>query len=88
MYCPVAASIASLVPGYEATALHAIKSVGRACVVISLTINFTIGFSILLSVVVAVILMCLRESNRRSTEEAEKEEAELMEELGSSGEEM
>ena len=57
------------------------------CMVIILTIKF-IGLSILVSVMVTVILMCLRESNRRSTEEAEKEEAELMEELGSSGEEM
>ena len=46
------------------------------------------GFSILVSVVVTVILMCLRESNKRSLEEAEKEEAELLEELGSSEEDM
>lgn len=57
------------------------------CMVIILIIKI-IGLSILVSVMVTVILMCLRESNRRSTEEAEKEEAELMEELGSSGEEM
>lgn len=41
-----------------------------------------------MSVVVTVILMCLRESNKRSLEEAEKEEAELLEELGSSEEDM
>ena len=37
-----------------------------------------------MSVAVTVMIMILRESNRRSTEEAEKEEAELMEELDGS----
>lgn len=45
------------------------------------------GFGILLSVAVTVMIMCIRESNRRATEETEKEEAELLDELAS-GDEM
>lgn len=42
------------------------------------------GLSVLVSVAVTVMIMCLRESNRRAAEEADKEEADLAEELGSS----
>ncbi len=40
----------------------------------------------LVSVAVTVMIMCLRDSNRKAAEEAEKEEAELMGGLGSSDE--
>ena len=44
------------------------------------------GLSIIVSVVVTVMIMCLRESNRRAAEETEKEEVELLGEMGSSDE--
>lgn len=46
------------------------------------------GISILLSVLVTVIVMCLREANQKAADEAEKEEAELLEEIGSSIEDL
>ncbi len=46
-----------------------------------------VGLSVLVSVAVTVMIMCLRDSNRRAVEEAEKEEAELMEEMGNSDDE-
>ena len=47
-----------------------------------------IGISIIGSVLVTVILMCLREANQKAAAEAEKEEAELLDEIGSSMEDL
>lgn len=41
------------------------------------------GLSVLVSVVATVGVMCLRETSRKEAEEAEKEEQELLDEIGS-----
>ena len=53
-----------------------------------LTVHTLAGLSIIVSVVVTVMIMCLRESNKHAAEEAEKEEAELLGEMGSSDDEL